>query len=270
MPACATRLIPVSIDAQTVHLDMCIYQPATAGPRPTLVFNHGSTGSGTDPQRFTQPIDEPHLAQFFVQHGWAVILPARRGRARSEGVYNEGFERDRSLGYTCDPPLSLAGADRAVSDIAAAIAAIRAFPFVDHHQIVIGGQSRGGILSVAYAGLYPEHIRGVLNFVGGWLGTGCPTASHINQTLFRRGAAYPGETLWLYGDGDPFYPLAHSHENFAAFHDAGGSGTFHVLQPPEENGHRLVAYPEVWGSTVRTYLQRIGLPCDPQAPSQPS
>jgi dienelactone hydrolase len=268
MLAPATRLIPVFIDVQTVHLNMCIYQPVTPGPRPTLVFNHGSTGSGTDPQRFTQPIDEPHVARLFVQHGWAVILPARRGRAHSDGVYDEGFERDRSLGYTCDPPQSLAGADRALADIAAAIAAIQTFPFVDHHKIVIGGQSRGGILSVAYAGLHPEQIRGVLNFVGGWLGTGCPTASHINQTLFRRGAAYPGETLWLYGDGDPFYPLAHSRENFVAFRNAGGNGTFQTLQPPEENGHRLVAYPEVWESTVRTYLQRIGLPFDVPAPPQ--
>jgi dienelactone hydrolase len=92
---------------------------------------------------------------------------------------------------------------------------------------VIGGQSRGGILSVAYAGRHPEQVKGVINFVGGWLGTGCPTASGINQALFTRGARYPGDTIWLYGDGDPFYPLSHSRENFTAFQGAGGKGAFH-------------------------------------------
>jgi dienelactone hydrolase len=254
-----THMVSVVLDGQPIRLEMRIYQPASTGIFPTLVFNHGSTGAGTDPYRFTQPIDEPPLAQFFVQRGWAVILPARRGRGNSEGVYDEGFDQERTLGYTCDPPRSLAGAERALADIAAAMDAIRAFPFVDPQRLVIGGQSRGGILSVAYAGLYPDHACGVINFVGGWLGVGCPTASQINQTLFRRGVPYGRETLWLYGDGDPFYPLSHSQANFAAFLAAGGKGSLHILQPPEANGHHLVEYPEVWNPTVLTYLQRVGM-----------
>jgi dienelactone hydrolase len=261
-----TRMVSVVLDGQPVRLEMLIYQPARTAVFPTLVFNHGSTGAGTDPYWFTQPIDEPLLAEVFLQCGWAVILPARRGRGNSEGVYDEGFDPDRTLGYTCDPPRSLAGAERALADIAAAMEAIRTFPFVDPQRLVIGGQSRGGILSVAYAGLHPASVSGVLNFVGGWLGVGCPTASSVNQTLFQRGAAYPKESLWLYGDGDPFYPLSHSRENFSAFQAAGGTGTFHSFQPPGGNGHHLLVYPDVWVSTVLAYLQRIGLPVNP-APS---
>jgi acetamidase/formamidase len=33
--------------------------------------------------------------------------------------------------------------------------------------ILIGGVSRGGVLSIAYAGMHPEEVSGVLNFVGG-------------------------------------------------------------------------------------------------------
>lgn len=44
-----------------------------------------------------------------------------------------------------------------------------------------------------------------------------------------RGGRYPDETLWLYGDRDPFYPLAHSRDNFAAFQAAGGQGAFRGL-----------------------------------------
>ena len=39
--------------------------------------------------------------------------------------------------------------------------AILAMPFVDRDRVVIGGQSRGGILSVAYGGLHGEQVRGV-------------------------------------------------------------------------------------------------------------
>jgi dienelactone hydrolase len=255
-----TSMVPVIVDGETVRLEMRIYKPAGTGPVPTLVFNHGSTGRGRDPRLFLQPIDFPALAQFFVQRGWAVVMPARRGRARSEGRYNEGFAVDRALGYSCDPLLSTPGADRALRDIAAAMDAILAMPFVDRDRIIIGGQSRGGILSVAYAGQHPEQIKGVINFVGGWLSAGCSRATTINQGLFKRGARYPGDTIWLYGDGDPFYSLSHSRKNFAAFQAAGGKGTFHTFPETGYIGHRLVAYPDVWASLVEAYLKRHGLP----------
>ncbi|MGH9202611.1 MAG: hypothetical protein ACRD2A_15410, partial [Vicinamibacterales bacterium] len=41
-----TSLVPVTVDGETVRLAMRIYKPAASGPAPTLVFNHGSTGSG--------------------------------------------------------------------------------------------------------------------------------------------------------------------------------------------------------------------------------
>jgi dienelactone hydrolase len=146
-------------------------------------------------------------------------------------------------------------------DIEAAMDAILAMPFVDRDRVVIGGQSRGGILSVAYAGRRPDQVKGVINFVGGWMGVDCPTANTINQALFKPGARYPGDTIWLYGDGDPFYPLSHSRENFAAFQAAGGKGAFHEFAPPPgSSGHGIVATPDVWAPLVEAYLKRQGLP----------
>jgi dienelactone hydrolase len=250
--------VPVTVDGQAVRLEMRIYRPAANGPAPTLVFNHGSTGLGLDPRRFTRPIDFPELARFFVQRGWVVVMPARRGRGGSEGEYDEGFEAIRALGYACDPSRAIPGADRALRDIDAAMTAILSMPFVDRDRVVIGGQSRGGILSVAYAGQHPEHIKGVINFVGGWSGRRC--ASDVNETLFVRGAGYPGETIWLYGEGDPFYSLAHSRGNFAAFQAAGGAGVFHEFDPPPGlDGHRILTVPSLWTPAVEAYLKRRGL-----------
>jgi pimeloyl-ACP methyl ester carboxylesterase len=138
--------------------------------------------------------------------------------------------------------------------------AILAMPFVDRERLVMGGVSRGGILSVAYAGRRPQQLKGVINFVGGWLGTGCRSATYVNQWLFKRGAGYTAETIWLYGDNDSFYPLSHSRENFAAFQGAGGKGAFHEFVVPDTNGHYLFTRPATWGSAVAAYLERLSLP----------
>jgi dienelactone hydrolase len=253
------RMVLVTVDGEHVRLEMRVYEPATAGPAPTLVFNHGSTGSGTNPPAFTRPLDFPEVARFFVARGWAVVIPARRGRGGSEGRYDEGFWPNRVLGYACDPALSVAGADRALRDVEAAMGAILAMPFVDRARVVIGGQSRGGILSVAYAGQHAEQVKDVINFVGGWNGARCQHAATINQSIFVRGARYPGDTIWLYGDDDPFYPLSHSRASFAAFQAAGGRGAFHEL-PSEFGGHYIWRRPDRWAPLVEDYLKRLGLP----------
>src|SRR6267142_4151266 len=73
------RMVPVTIDGEQVRLEMRVYETTAAGPAPTLVFNHGSTGRGTSPEVFTRPLDFPEVARFFVARGWAVVIPARRG-----------------------------------------------------------------------------------------------------------------------------------------------------------------------------------------------
>ncbi|HYE93509.1 MAG TPA: prolyl oligopeptidase family serine peptidase, partial [Terriglobales bacterium] len=193
--------------------------------------------------------------------GWAVVIPARRGRGGSDGTYDEGFHALRSAGYTCEPARSTAGADRALRDADAITDAIVALPFVDASRLVVGGQSRGGILSVAWAGRHPDRVRGVINFAGGWLGTGCASASEVNQALLLRGTRYRGEMLWLYSPKDEYYPLAHTRGNFEAFERAGGSATFlSIPKPANAIAHHIVADPTVWGAHVEAYLARRGLP----------
>jgi dienelactone hydrolase len=254
-------MVPVTVDGEAVKLATITYKPAGNGPFPVLIFHHGSTGRGTDPSIFARPSNPKTLAEWFTARGWAVVLPSRRGRGGSEGLYDEGFFADRALGYTCEQERSLAGADRALRDIDAATAAILAMPFVDRSRFVVGGISRGGILSVAWSGRQLGEPRAVINFVGGWLGTGCPTATVINQSMFKRGVAWGQPSIWLYGEGDPFYPLTHTRENFAAFQAAGGQGAFHEYKPPAGlNGHQISAAPALWEAEMEAYLAGRGLP----------
>lgn len=252
-------MMPVSVDGEQVRLAVITYKPTGAGPFPTLIFHHGSTGRGTDPSRFSRTFDPGVLAYWFVSRGWAVVLPSRRGRGGSEGLYDEGFSRIRTSGYSCGPDLTLRGADRALRDIDAITDPVLALPFVDRTRFVVGGNSRGGILSVAWAGKHPDEPRGVINFVGGWLGEGCPTSSAVNQQLFKQGAAFPRPTLWLYGDNDPYYSLSHSQANFEAFREVGGKGTFHEIGSGM-NGHQIHIADDAWSAIVAAYLRELGLP----------
>lgn len=244
-------------DGKPVRLEAVIFRPSGAGPFPLAVINHGSTGRGTNPRLFTETWFSTDFADFLNDRGWIVAFPQRRGRGKSDGLYDEGFAEDRARGYTGDIDITLRGADRALGDIDAAITVLRRRPDVAPAPVLIGGVSRGGVLSIAYAGQHPEQVAGVINFVGGWLGERQPTASTVNHQLFERGASYRRPTVWLYGQHDAFYSIPHSRENFAAFERAGGHGKFLEFDMPVGQGHFVMGRPELWSGPLDSYLNSL-------------
>lgn len=241
--------------AQPQPLEVALFRPQGPGPHPLAVVNHGSTGLGRDPRSFGRTWWSFGLADTLVRHGWIVAFPQRRGRGRSGGLYDEGFAEDRARGYTCEADISLRGAERALVDIEAAVTALRRRDDVAPGAVLMAGQSRGGILALAYAGRHPEDVSGVIDFVGGWLGAACGSATQVNQALFRVGAGYKKPTLWLYGEDDLFYPIAHSRQNFEAFRGAAGEGTFMTWTVPGQRaGHALISHRELWRDAVDRYL----------------
>ncbi|HEY9456178.1 MAG TPA: alpha/beta hydrolase [Bradyrhizobium sp.] len=243
-------------DGKPVRLEAVIFRPSGAGPFPLAVVNHGSTGRGSNPRRFTETWFAPDLADFLNDRGWIVAFPQRRGRGKSDGLYDEGLAENRAR-YTGDIDITLRGADRALTDIDAAVAVLRRRQDVAPTPVLIGGVSRGGVLSIAYAGLHPEQVAGVINFVGGWLGEASQTASTVNRSLFERGASYRRPTIWLYGQHDTFYSIAHSRDNFAAFEKAGGQGKFFEFDMPVGLGHTLVGRPNLWSGPLDSYLSLL-------------
>lgn len=245
-------------DGRPVKLETLVFKPEGTGPFPLAVVNHGSTGAGNDPTLFGQTWSNDWFADVLNQRGWMVAFPQRRGRGQSDGTYDEGFSADRWKGYSCDTKTSLDGADRATEDLYAAVTALRKRPDVSNHPVLLAGQSRGGMLSIAYAGRHPEHITGVINFVGGWMGELCGNAAVINQTLARQGASLKTPTLWVYGADDLYYSIDHSQNNFLAFIEAGGTGSFEeVAVRGRNNGHWVMAKPPLWEGLVGDYLDRL-------------
>jgi dienelactone hydrolase len=222
------------------------------------MFNHGSTGNGDDPSQVRLTYTSEAVAKFFADRGWLVAFPQRRGRGDSGGLYDEGFTPDRSR-YSCVAAPALAGFERALLDVDAAATYLASRSDVDGTRMLSAGTSRGGILAVVHAAQRPDLFDGAVNFVGGWLGEGCQDALAVNRQTFVRGGAFAGPTIWLYGDNDTFYSLAHSRGNFDAFIAAGGRGSFRIYtRAPTLNGHIIVNDPALWTADLDAFVRSIG------------
>lgn len=248
---------PFVENGAAVELEVVIFKPFGPGPFPTVMFNHGSTGDGSDPSLFTlTSVTEP-VAKFFTDRGWMVAFPQRRGRGQSDGLYDEGFNANRTF-YSCQREVTLAGAERAIDDLDAAVDWLRNRADVDTTRMLTAGASRGGVLSLVQLARRPDVYLGAINFVGGWLGEGCGDYLVVNRTLFIAGASFPDDTLWLYANNDTFYSVAHSQANFDAYTNAGGLGTFNVYtRLAGLNGHFLTNDPPLWGADVQAYLAAL-------------
>jgi dienelactone hydrolase len=245
---------PYTENGESVSLEVVLFKPVVDGRYPTMVFHHGSTGDGSDPSRFGNTFFSKSIALYFVERGWMVAFPQRRGRGKSDGVYDEGFKADRS-GYSCEEDLALAGAAHALEDLDVITDWLRNRMDVDTTRLLVGGTSRGGILAVAHIAQRPDVYLAAINFVGGWIAEGCGDYRPINRTLFVSGAAFPGMSLWLYGENDSFYSLPYSRSNLDAFTLAGGLGSMiELARSPGLNGHFIINDLALWEPALDDFI----------------
>ena len=233
-------------------LEATLYKPAGDGRHPVLLFNHGSTGNGAVAK--TATMRPTRQAPFFIERGFAVLAPMRRGRGASEG---EAAEWEGACSAVNLGP----GFARAIEDVDAALAYLRAQPWADADRVLIAGQSRGGILSVAYAAERPGAARAVINFAGGWTSDGCDRHGEgFNQPTFAaagRRSRLP--MLWLYAEGDRYYSAASIRRYHGAFVQAGGTAALHLFPDFGSDGHRLVDRGDLWRPVADEFLRRLSL-----------
>jgi dienelactone hydrolase len=235
--------------SKELQLEATLYRPNQTGRFPIVVFNHGSTGPGVIP--VDQTLKFPIVARYFVQKGFAFLAPMRRGRGKSEGTYQEGGE-----GYRCGNEAR--GINSAVEDLDGVFIFLREQSWADASKVLIGGESRGGILSVVYAGRRPDMVKGVINFVGGWMYDRCfPDSNGQFFAEAAQKAAVP--MIWLYAENDSYYSATAIKSYRSAFEKAGGKGPFHLFKDIGGNGHGLSRKPLFWRPVLDEYLNQLGL-----------
>ena len=221
---------------------------------PLVVINHGT--SADTRLAVSMPVYF-WLSRWFVERGYVVILPQRRGYGATAGPYLE------SIGDCADPD-HFASGQVAADDIQAVVAYMRRQPFIKSDQIIVAGASSGGWASLALASRNLPGVRAVINFAGGRGGHSPGQANVVcgEDRLINAVRAY-GQTariptIWFYAQNDSYFgpPLASAMA--AAWRGGGGSVELHISSPYGDDGHAFVddkAGWNIWGPALDHFLQ---------------
>lgn len=223
---------------------------------PLVVINHGTD----EATRLAVSMPVYYwLSRWFVERGYAVLLPQRRGHGSTGGPLAEGIG-------SCDAPDHFASGLAAARDLAAAISYIKTQPFIDSADIIAAGISSGGWASLALDSLDAPPIKGVINFAGG---RGGHAYGHANEVcdegklvqaaaLYARTAHAP--TIWFYAKNDSYFGPQVAERLAAAWSGAGGTVEVDILAPYGEEGHTIAddrAGWDLWGPALEHFLRNL-------------
>ena len=246
-------LVPSAQPGVLMHTT--VFRPAGPGPFPLVVINHGTT-QNAERRRMLEMPDFDSLAQWFVRHGFAAAVPQRPGHGETGGEYRE------DQGGCDEADFARAGLGAAES-IAAAIAYMRAQPFVRRTGVIVVGQSAGGWAALALASRAPVGVRAAIDFAGGLGGRSWDRPD--NNCARDRLIATAGEfgrttripTLWVYTENDTYFAPRLSGAMAAAFRAAGGQADYELLPAFGDDGHFMAeraGSEAVWGPVVERFL----------------
>lgn len=243
--------------ARVFLLETVVYRPTGDGPFPLVTINHGK------PRGTQTVLPEMHpgydaAAGWFVDRGFAVAVPMRRGYGASQGEISD-------IAGSCDHRDYFATARLTAVEMEGVIAYMQRQSFVDPKNVVVLGHSWGalGALGVAYDA--PPGIVGIVNFAGGGgsfaPGQICSGADRLIADVGRLGTGNLVPQIWLYAENDHFFAPPLAHAMFEAYRaNARAPVTFVDLPPFDGDGHSTIAGgdPAIWGPAVGKFL--AGLP----------
>lgn len=243
-----------------VPLRATLFRPASresAERYPLVVINHGTD----EATRLAVSMPVYYwLSRWFVERGYAVLLPQRRGHGATGGALAEAAG-------DCDNPDHFKSGLIAAQDLEVAIRFVKAQPFIDGEHIISAGVSTGGWASLALAALAPDLLRGVVNFAGGRGGHAYGRRSAVcgEQELIKAAAAYSARaaqvpTIWFYARNDSYFGPDLAERMAQAWRSKGGAVEANILPAYNSEGHNLAddrAGWDLWGGKLDRFLTRL-------------
>ena len=116
------------------------------------------------------------------------------------------------------------------------------------------------------AGERPDLVKGIVNFVGGWIGvTDRLTAEENQQRMDKQKAMLTSAakrtsapSVWFYAARDPFYKEGVPQELHRYWLDAGGRGQFVFIDNHSlRSGHVIATEPTLWERQADALLKSI-------------
>jgi len=244
------------------------FLPDGAGPFPVVVFSHGREPSAA--ARATVTLGVSHVqVLFWLARGIAVVSPLRPGYGANAGddVEDSGVHFDRA-GRCLGHPEFRKTADAAARSVDATLQWLARQPWADAGNVLLVGQSVGGLATVAAGAHTLPGVAGYINFAGGTGGNpdrspgrSCD-AGQLESLYADYGRSTVLPNLWLYALNDQFWGADAPRGWHAAF-ARGGSPTTFVQAPAvaDGDGHGLSRHaPALWAPTVDAFLARLGVP----------
>ena len=249
--------VPMQNDSQAIKIQTTVFQPDGSGPFPLVIISHGVPSDSDKPevakvkyrQRFSAQAKE------FVNNGFVVAVPMRRGYGYSGGKMNM---YSASSFFT----IQTFGLEDA-KDIKATIDFMSHQSSVDGKRIVLVGQSGGGLASLAYGSLADPNLKGIINFAGGLKlsSTRLDWPNEMAKAFGNYAKTTKVSSIWFYTENDSFFPPDVARRGYEAYQKNGGQAKLFSLPAFKKDGHTLFHSADgnqIWREEVLKFLEQIG------------
>jgi dienelactone hydrolase len=247
--------------APGLEIKTTVLLPASGGPHPLAVINHGTTESAELRATYSEPSFDV-VSAWLLARGYAVAIPQRPSHGDTAGPYLESAQgcedaRFEEAGY------GTATSIRVASDF------LLRQPFVKNQKVLLVGHSAGAWGALAFASQQTSGsplVAGVINFSGGRGGHSYGVANRncapdrLVSAAMTYGRTTRAPTLWLYAQNDSYFPPALSRRMADAFRAAGGPVEYRLLPPIGEEGHALIYSSDAiryWGPVAEKFLAQM-------------
>lgn len=236
-------------------MDSTVFRPSGSGKHPLVVINHGSPADENDRPNMKRPRYSA-LSSFFVDRGYVVVLPLRRGYGATGGGWAEEYG-------SCTHPDFVRGGLATASDIQATIDYMRRQPFILPDHTIVVGHSAGAWGTVAISSLNPAGVEAMIAFApgrGGHQPRGNCEPRALVQAASQYGSTARGPLLWVNAANDTFFEPKLVERMVADYNGAGGHATHRAVGPFAKDGHNLASGDSgapIWHPLVEDFLNTV-------------
>jgi carboxymethylenebutenolidase len=252
----AQAVIPekvISFESDGHALQGVVYIPNGTGPFPAILYNHGSAPGMLSKQAFDA------LGPVFAKRGWVFFGPYRRGQGLSEsagpyiGDQITAAKKAGGMAAAAATMVHLLDTDH-LNDQLAALAWLKAQPFVASARIAVGGNSFGGVEAVL--GAERGGYCAAIDSAGG--AQSWALAPQL-QDLMRHAVLHSTAPIFFFQAAND-YDLAPSRTLSAVMVDAGKANLLKIYPAygkSADDGHTLGYFgSSVWADDVFQFLER--------------
>jgi dienelactone hydrolase len=265
-----------------------VFLPPGDGPFPVVIYSHGRAGEYVERLKLRAPIPHGHV-RYWVRKGFAVVASIRPGYGETGGIDREDSGVHYDVFGNCNgrPALS-EPARHAAAAVRASLDCARPQRWSAAEQILLVGQSMGGLATIAAAADSPPGVVGYINFSGGAGGNPARSpgrscdAEAMSALMAEFGKITRVPNLWLYAENDLYWGPDSPRAWHAAY--AKGGARRNSSSPPRFQMQTVISscfaaesygactpidLSTVWGYPPRSpRTERLGTPLRPSSPRQ--